>query len=101
MATSVKYATKEILDMINRVARDIKQYNRSVPQECIDELPTDTRFPIAFALEHYHRAGEPVEPHMRCLFTTCHESRGLENILIDVEMSLYKFLPTVDLPVTI
>jgi hypothetical protein len=91
MSRNYKYTDKHTLNMINHIARDVIKYNRAVPQECIDELPEDKFFPVVFSMVHEHKAGKPVEPHMRCMFAVPTLPKRL---LVDVEMGLYDLLPT-------
>ena len=103
MAKKYKYADKNMLHMANAVARDVMKFNRCVDQSVIDALPDDKFFPIIFTLLHEHRAGQPCEPHVRCMFATpltmgLPTIHGRETILIDVAMNIYDVLPEVELP---
>lgn len=90
MATKYKYLDKKILDQINRISRDVINYNRSLPQNVVDALPDNTLFVVTFSMLHEHIAGEPAEPHMRCMLY-CGPER--ERLVLDMEMGLYQKLP--------
>lgn len=105
MASKYKYLNKDVLNNINRISRDVKKYNRSLPQYIIDALPDDKLFPISWCMLHEHIAGQAVEPHVRCMIivpTTAgpEEPAGRQTLILDMEMRLFDLLPEVELPDT-
>lgn len=91
-----KYLNKEYLDRINYLSRDVMKYNRSLPQELIDQLPEERFYIITFAMLHEHIACKPAEPHVRCLI---YGGPDVPNpMILDMEMGLYDMLPEVEAP---
>lgn len=95
--TTVKYFKKEHLKVINRIAKRLN-YNRTLPDELIDTMDDEYKYPIILTFVHEHAQGKPVDPHMRCMFSALNISPT--SLIIDTPMELYYFLPeaTVELP---
>ena len=90
MAT-YKYLDKNLLERINAVSRDVLKYNRALPQDYVDKLPSDRFYVITWSMIHEHIAGQPAEPHMRCLI---YGGPGVLNpMILDMHMSFYDLLP--------
>lgn len=83
----MKVFTKGVLESVNRMAL-VMRYNRAAAPEFLEKLPDDKFYTPKFELPHEHRAGQPCEPHMRCVF----EHEG-EYFIIDVEMGCYDLVP--------
>lgn len=83
----MKVFTKGVLESVNRMA-EVMKYNRVVQPEFLARLPDDKFYIPRYELPHEHKAGEPCEPHMRCVFD--HEG---DYFMIDVEMGCYNLVP--------
>ena len=85
----MKVFTKDILKSVNTMAL-VRGYNRSVPESFLDALPDQLYVPF-IELPHEHKAGQPCEPHVRCVFQ--HDG---SHFAIDVEMGCYDLLITTE-----
>jgi hypothetical protein len=95
VSEKVKYLDKNLLDKINYISTRTLKYNRTIPQDIIDSLPADKFFIVIPLLVHEHRAGKPVDPHMRCRIYTGPELEPVHGYLIlDIEMGMYELIPT-------
>ena len=65
--TQVKYADKKLLQLINKISTGLG-YNRLLDSEFLDNLDSDTIYYVAYNMIHEHIAGQPSEPHIRCVF---------------------------------
>ncbi len=91
MTQKYKYLDKGFLNRINRMSRDVLQYNRSLPQSLVDALPEERFYVITWSMLHEHIAGKPADPHMRCLI---YGGPDVPNpLILDMEMGLYEILP--------
>lgn len=100
MPRKVKYIDKQNLQRFNYLSLHVLKYNRAVREDVIDALPEDRLFPITFSMLHEHRAGEPCEPHVRCIIAvpSARTPGTMDQLILDMEMGLYELLPEVDLP---
>lgn len=85
----MKVFTKDILKSVNTMAL-VRGYNRAVQEEFLDTLPDQLYVPF-IELLHEHKAGQPCELHVRCVFQ--HDG---SHFAIDVEMGCYDLLMTTD-----
>lgn len=93
-AQKVKYLDHMLLDKINYISQKTLKYNRTLPQELIDQLPTDKFFIVTPLLVHEHRAGKACDPHMRCRIYAGPEAEARFGYLIlDIEMGMYELIP--------
>lgn len=83
----MKVFTKGVLESVNRMA-EVMGYNRVTNPEFLARLPDDKFYIPKYELAHDHKAGEPCEPHVRCVF----EHDG-DYFFIDVEMGCYDMVP--------
>lgn len=90
MTQKIKYLDKDLLNKINHISTTIYKFNRTLPQDVVDELDPDALMPITFAMVHEHIAGKAADPHMRCVIVANPAGRIL---LLDVAMELYDLLP--------
>ena len=95
MSETVKYVDKNLLDKINHISSKLMKYNRTIPQEVIDSLPSDKFFIVTPLLVHEHIAGKPADPHMRCRIYTGPDLEAMRGhmLLLDIEMSMYELIP--------
>lgn len=98
MAKKYKYIDKHYLRIINQLSHEVLKYNRTLPDELIASLPDDTFFPIIFTLLHEHKAGQPCEPHMRCIILTPKVKGHRQQLILDMEMGIFDRLPEVEVP---
>jgi hypothetical protein len=97
---TIKYFDKSLLKTINYFSSKILQYNRTLSPAFIDTLPDDKLFPVVFTLLHEHKAGQPCDPHMRCMIAVQDLAGNFHRVMLDVEMRLYERLPTAEVPDT-
>lgn len=91
-----KYLDKELLDSINFISRDVRHYNRSLPQSLVNKLPSERFYIITWAMLHEHIAGKAVDAHMRCLI---YGGPDVQNpLILDMEMGMYDLLPEIEVP---
>lgn len=95
-----KYLDKELLAKLNDVSEKVLKYNRTIPNEVIDQLPADKFFIVSPLMVHEHRAGKACDPHMRCNIYAGPDAAHLGYMILDIEMGLYDMLPEVDAPDT-
>jgi hypothetical protein len=86
----LKYFTHAQLKRAAQLAFE-RDYNRQLPLDVVDELPTRGHFPITFELPHKHEHGKPVPMHMRCCVVLDAEGR---QGWVDCDMDLYRSLDT-------
>jgi hypothetical protein len=79
--------TKGALKSVNTMAQ-VQGYNRVTDEKFLERLP-DAFYVPRYVLLHEHKAGQPCEPHVRCVFD--HEG---DMFTIDVEMGCWDKLPS-------
>ena len=65
--TQVKYADKKLLQLINKISTSLG-YNRVLGKEFLANLDSNKNYYVVFNMIHEHIAGQPSEPHIRCVF---------------------------------
>jgi len=95
MSEQIKYVDRNLLEKINHISDKFMHYNRTIPQEIIDSLPSDKFFVVIPLLVHEHIAGKRADPHMRCRIYTGPEEEELRGqmLLLDIEMGMYELIP--------
>jgi hypothetical protein len=89
----IRYFTKPDLIRAARIA-DEREYNRRVKTELLEkELDDFGKFPVVFSMIHEHRAGLPVDPHIRAMIMLDAKQR----VLLDVDWDLYHALPVAEI----
>jgi len=51
---------------LNDISKE-KKFNRTIPEVVLKKLDLSGWHIIKIVMEHHHRAGEPCEPHWRCM----------------------------------
>ena len=74
------YFTKEQLTEANNLAWE-RNYNRKLPKEDVENLPSDVKFPINIFIPHSHAQFVEVPPHMRCIFIFEEQSLAVDTDL--------------------
>jgi hypothetical protein len=83
----VRVFTKGVLKRANARADELG-YNRVTQAAFLDALPEGFYTP-KYVLPHEHKAGQPCERHVRCVF-----DHNDNYFFIDVEMAIWEKLPT-------
>jgi hypothetical protein len=92
---TITYFDKATLIVAAKIAQQ-RDYNRQANIEALKELPDDNVYPITFAMIHEHKAGQVVEPHMRTWISLNADG---DSVFLDVDMDLYRTLPTTEVTV--
>ena len=72
--------TEALLDMIRSGWR--KKYNRSIDPTTITGLDKEGIHVLQRKMPHHHKAGQPTEPHFRCIFLCKEENKAVPRTLI-------------------
>jgi hypothetical protein len=89
------YITKGLLIANAEKASEIG-YNRQIAPEVLDDI-SDHRFPIQYLMTRRHKAGEPCEPHIRCMVHLMTRTDSeLRPVVIDMPFDDYHSLPTIE-----
>lgn len=62
----MKLFTKETLILANNFALKLG-YNRALDAEKLQTMPEDSLWAVTFTMMHEHKAGQPTDPHVRCM----------------------------------
>lgn len=100
MPRKYKYIDKRNLQLVNHLALHVLKYNRAVREDVIDALPEDKLFPITFSMLHEHKAGQPCEPHIRCIIAVPNEDGAHTQLILDMEHGIFDLLPEIELPLS-
>ena len=69
----MKIFDKALLTLANDVAIKLG-YNRAIEPEYLNATPSDSFWAVVFSMPHEHKAGQPTDPHVRCML------RSLETV---------------------
>ena len=75
----MKIFDKANLTLANNLAIKL-DYNRAIEPEYLKSTPDDSLWAVTFNMIHEHKAGQPTEPHIRCMLQDFEPIAGQPNM---------------------
>lgn len=91
----IRYFTKEQLFQAAVVAVE-RDYNRQIdPSWVTTHIDEGVSMPVVFHMIHEHRAGVPIEPHIRAMITINEDG---DRVMLDVDWKMFYKLSEAEIP---
>lgn len=99
----MKVFTKASLTVANDFALKLG-YNRALDAKKLQEMPEDSLWATTFTMMHEHKAGQPTDPHVRCMLhkivpageNAWRVDSTSTPIFVDVIPEIFESLPTAE-----
>jgi len=98
----MKIFDKADLTLANNLALKLG-YNRAIEPEYLKATPDDSLWAVTFNMIHEHKAGQPTEPHIRCMLypfepiagrpNTWKVNKNMAPLFVDTVTEVFERLP--------